>query len=253
MDRAKCARGDEPEIPLPPKPLGRRVVTAFASLVLLNVLVGIVFIIGKKGDTGELRAREAATRQQLTDSLQRPRKPRFLCLRLARTFIFRPLCPTRTPRRQRHPAGNASGRFRGESAAGRAADYRHRRFAIRSRRRISPFARAARSARLFAAACRAIGGSRRNARSCRCESARRCPPLLRDAELNDRDHVCAAGGKFRFRRSPRKPGPQFSRRCGKHSWHAAREIRRCDSHRSRPENFLASEWRVCCGASNLNI
>jgi len=37
--------------------------------VLLNVLVGIAFIIGKKGDrTGE---REAATRQQLTESLQR--------------------------------------------------------------------------------------------------------------------------------------------------------------------------------------
>lgn len=62
----------DPETPSPPKPLGRRVATAFAALVLLNVLVGIAFIIGKKGDrTGELRAREAATRQQLTESLQR--------------------------------------------------------------------------------------------------------------------------------------------------------------------------------------
>lgn len=61
----------EPEIPSPPKPLGRRLITAFAALVLLNVLVGIAFIIGKKGDTGERRALEAATRQQLTDSLQR--------------------------------------------------------------------------------------------------------------------------------------------------------------------------------------
>jgi hypothetical protein len=34
-------------------------------------LVGIVFIIGKKKDTGELRAREAATREQLAASLQR--------------------------------------------------------------------------------------------------------------------------------------------------------------------------------------
>ncbi|HYJ04158.1 MAG TPA: hypothetical protein VEX43_03430 [Chthoniobacterales bacterium] len=60
---------EEPEIPSPAKPLGRRLITAFAALVLLNVLVGIAFIIGKKGDrTGE---REAATRQQLTESLQR--------------------------------------------------------------------------------------------------------------------------------------------------------------------------------------
>jgi len=59
------------EIPLPAKPLGRRLVTAFAALVLLNVLVGIAFIIGKKNGTGEIRAREAATRQQLEASLQK--------------------------------------------------------------------------------------------------------------------------------------------------------------------------------------
>jgi len=60
---------EEPEIPAPANPLGRRLITAFAALVLLNVLVGIAFIIGKKGDrTGE---REAATRQHLTESLQR--------------------------------------------------------------------------------------------------------------------------------------------------------------------------------------
>jgi hypothetical protein len=69
--REVMLEGDEPEIPSPPKPLGRRVATAFAALVLLNVLVGIAFIIGKKGDTGELRAREAATRQRLTESLQK--------------------------------------------------------------------------------------------------------------------------------------------------------------------------------------
>jgi hypothetical protein len=62
---------EDPEVPLPPKPLGRRLITAFAALVLLNVLVGIAFIIGKKNGTGELRAREAATRQQLTASLQK--------------------------------------------------------------------------------------------------------------------------------------------------------------------------------------
>ena len=62
---------DDPEIPSPAKPLGRRLITAFAALVLLNVLVGIAFIIGKKNGTGEIRAREAATRQQLEASLQK--------------------------------------------------------------------------------------------------------------------------------------------------------------------------------------
>lgn len=62
---------DDPDIPLPATPLGRRVATAFAALVLLNVIVGIAFIIGKKNGTGELRAREAATRQQLASSLQK--------------------------------------------------------------------------------------------------------------------------------------------------------------------------------------
>lgn len=69
--REVMLEGEDPEIPLPPKPLGRRVATAFAALVLLNVLVGIAFIIGKKNGTGELRAREAATRQQLESSLQK--------------------------------------------------------------------------------------------------------------------------------------------------------------------------------------
>jgi anti-sigma factor RsiW len=69
--REVLLEGDEPETPAPPKPLGRRVATLFAGLVLLNVLVGIAFIVGKKGDSGERRALEAATRQQVTDSLQR--------------------------------------------------------------------------------------------------------------------------------------------------------------------------------------
>lgn len=62
---------EDQEIPLPAKPLGRRLLIAFAALVLLNVLVGIAFIIGKKNGTGEIRAREAATRQQLEASLQK--------------------------------------------------------------------------------------------------------------------------------------------------------------------------------------
>ena len=62
---------EDPEIPEPVKPMGRRLVTAFAALVLLNVIVGIVFIIGRKNGTGELRAREAATRKQLESSLQK--------------------------------------------------------------------------------------------------------------------------------------------------------------------------------------
>ena len=46
--------------------------TAFALLVLVNVLVGIAFIIGQKGSKpADLRARELAMRQQLTASLQK--------------------------------------------------------------------------------------------------------------------------------------------------------------------------------------
>jgi hypothetical protein len=62
---------EDPEIPLPAKPMGRRLITAFAALVLVNVFVGIAFIIGKKNGTGEIRAWEAATRQQLEASLQK--------------------------------------------------------------------------------------------------------------------------------------------------------------------------------------
>jgi anti-sigma factor RsiW len=73
--RARGSRevvGDQdPDIPLPAKGLGRKVITAFAALVLLNVLIGIVFIIGNKKGTGELRAREEATRKQVASSLQK--------------------------------------------------------------------------------------------------------------------------------------------------------------------------------------
>jgi hypothetical protein len=58
---------------LPSGKLGRRVATAFALLVLVNVLVGIAFIIGrqKPGKPADLRARELAICQQLTTSLQK--------------------------------------------------------------------------------------------------------------------------------------------------------------------------------------
>lgn len=73
--RASGARevvGDQdPDIPLPSKALGRKLLTAFAALVLLNVIVGVVFIIGNKKGSGELAAREKATRKQLTESLQK--------------------------------------------------------------------------------------------------------------------------------------------------------------------------------------
>jgi len=69
--REVMLEGNDPDIPVPAKPLGRRLITAFAALVLVNVLVGIAFIIGKKDGTGEIRAREAATRQQLEASLQK--------------------------------------------------------------------------------------------------------------------------------------------------------------------------------------
>ena len=73
--RARGSRevvGDQdPDIPLPATGLGRKVNTAFAALVLLNVLIGIFFIIGKKKGTGELRAREEATRQQLASTLHK--------------------------------------------------------------------------------------------------------------------------------------------------------------------------------------
>jgi hypothetical protein len=69
--REVMIESNDPEIPSPARPLGRRLITAFAALVLVNVLVGIAFIIGKKDGTGEVRAREAATRQQLEASLQK--------------------------------------------------------------------------------------------------------------------------------------------------------------------------------------
>jgi hypothetical protein len=68
--------GESEEIDIPSAPsskLGRRLIAAFALLVLVNVLVGIAFIIGNKKSEkpADLRARELAMRQQLTASLQK--------------------------------------------------------------------------------------------------------------------------------------------------------------------------------------
>lgn len=60
------------DIPVPNGKLGRRIATAFALLVFVNVLVGLAFIVGhKKSTPTDLGAKELALRQQLTASLQR--------------------------------------------------------------------------------------------------------------------------------------------------------------------------------------
>jgi hypothetical protein len=70
--REVLGESEEPEIPSPAKPLGRRVALAFFLLVLLNVFIGIAFIVGKKRDKSvDWRTVEAATRKQLESSLQK--------------------------------------------------------------------------------------------------------------------------------------------------------------------------------------
>lgn len=71
--REVLGESEDPDIPLPSAKLGRRVATAFVLLVLVNVFVGIAFIIGNKksGTSADLRARELVIRQQLTASLQK--------------------------------------------------------------------------------------------------------------------------------------------------------------------------------------
>src|SRR6476619_6983691 len=52
------------DIPTPSGKLGRRLAAAFAFLMLVNVLVGIAFIIGyKKSNPSSIRARESALRR----------------------------------------------------------------------------------------------------------------------------------------------------------------------------------------------
>jgi anti-sigma factor RsiW len=71
--REVLGESEELEIPPPSGKLGRRLITAFALLVLVNVLVAIAFIVGRKKpeNPADLRARELAMRQQLTASLQK--------------------------------------------------------------------------------------------------------------------------------------------------------------------------------------
>jgi hypothetical protein len=69
--REVLGQSEELEIPSDARgKLGRRVATAFAALVLLNVIVGILFIVGQKRGTSGQRAKEAAIQQQVQSSLQ---------------------------------------------------------------------------------------------------------------------------------------------------------------------------------------
>ena len=71
--REVLGESEDIDIPPPSGKLGRRLIAVFVLLVLVNVLVGIAFIIGKKKseNPADLRARELAIRQQLTASLQK--------------------------------------------------------------------------------------------------------------------------------------------------------------------------------------
>jgi hypothetical protein len=64
---------DDADIPAPPSKLGQRVATVFVCLVVLNVLVGIAFIIGnKKSDKSDsIPEKELAARQQIEASLEK--------------------------------------------------------------------------------------------------------------------------------------------------------------------------------------
>ena len=178
--REVLLESDEAEVPSPPKPLGRRLITAFAALVLLNVFVGIAFIIGKKGDrTGE-RDREAATRQQLTESLQRTANGA-LPLPTIGDDIHLPA-----------PAGNGSESRTASSCwprkpAGRPRKHRQTTSALplsSTCRQTVRTSSVARSPRWLLRNIHRLRPTSRllptSARSCRCESASRCPPPLRD-------------------------------------------------------------------------
>jgi hypothetical protein len=71
--REVLGESEDIDIPPPTGKLGRRLIAVFALLVLVNVLVGIAFIIGHKKTEkpADLHARELAIRQQLTASLQK--------------------------------------------------------------------------------------------------------------------------------------------------------------------------------------
>lgn len=71
--REVLGESEDLDIPPPSGKLVRRLVAVFALLVLLNVFVGIAFIIGRKKPekAADLHARELAIRQQLAASLQK--------------------------------------------------------------------------------------------------------------------------------------------------------------------------------------
>jgi hypothetical protein len=72
--REVLGESEDIDIPSPRSgKLGPRLVTVFAVLVLVNVFVGVAFIIGRKNPekSADLGARELAIRQQLTASLQK--------------------------------------------------------------------------------------------------------------------------------------------------------------------------------------
>jgi hypothetical protein len=81
---------DDIEIPPPNSKLGRRLIAVFVLLVVVNVLVGIAFVIGnKKSDKpADLRAKELAIRQQLTASLQKTAETALPAPSLAADEIF---------------------------------------------------------------------------------------------------------------------------------------------------------------------
>lgn len=70
--REVMGESENVDIPAPTSKLGRRLAAAFAFLVLINVLVGIAFIIGqKRSQPLNLQAKELALRRELSRSLQK--------------------------------------------------------------------------------------------------------------------------------------------------------------------------------------
>ena len=118
--------GESEDIDIPAAPsgkLGRRLIAAFALLVLVNVLVGIAFIIGRKKpeNPADLRARELAIRQQLTASLQKTAETALPAPTLAteEIHLFAAGQRTRNPRQQRRDARDSMRGIRGQGSARR--------------------------------------------------------------------------------------------------------------------------------------
>jgi anti-sigma factor RsiW len=88
--REVLGEGETSGTPPPTGKIGRRLAAAFALLVLVNVLVGIAFIIGKNGaeKPADRLARELAMRQQLIASLQKTAESALPAPTLAANEIF---------------------------------------------------------------------------------------------------------------------------------------------------------------------